>query len=95
MGRERWKDGGRNGTNVMFVPGDVSGQGHWHQDADPRAGPGPVPSLLGAEGARARGESVLQQVPGQDPETAQVSHQPHTTTTPLQTIGFPSFTVSH
>lgn len=73
MGRERRKDGGRYGANVMFVPGNVSGPGHWHQDADTRAGPGPLPSLFSAEGARAGGESVLQQVPGEDPESAQVS----------------------
>lgn len=73
VGRERWKDGGGHGTNVMFVPGDVSGQGHRDQDADPRAGPGAFPSLLSAEGAGAGGEPVLQQVPGQDPEAAQVS----------------------
>lgn len=72
-GRERWKDGGGLGTNVMLVPGNVSGQGHRDQDADPRAGPGAVPGLLGTEGAGAGGEPVLQQVPGQDPEAAQVS----------------------
>ena len=29
-GREQWKDGGGHGTNVMFVPGDASGQDHRH-----------------------------------------------------------------
>ncbi len=72
-GRKRWKDGGGRDTNVMFVSGDVSGQGHRHQDADPWAGPGAVPSLLRAEGTGAGGEPVLQQVPGQDPQAAQVS----------------------
>lgn len=72
-GRKRWKDGGGRGANVMFVPGNVSGQGHRNSDADPRAGPSAVPSLLSAEGAGAGGEPVLQQVPGQDPEAAQVS----------------------
>ncbi|XP_073332466.1 ATP synthase mitochondrial F1 complex assembly factor 1 isoform X1 [Pagrus major] len=57
----------------MFVPGDVSGQGHRHQDVYPRVGTGAVPSLLREEGAGAGGEPVLQQVPGQDPEAAQVS----------------------
>lgn len=57
----------------MFVSGDVGGQGHRHQAADPRPGPGAVPSLLDAEGAGSGGEPVLQQVPGQDPEAAQVS----------------------
>lgn len=73
VGRERWKDGGGRDTNVMFVSGDVGGQGHRHQDADPRPGPGAVPSLLSAQEARSGGESVLQQVRGQDPEAAQVS----------------------
>lgn len=73
VGRERWKDGGGLGSDVLLVPGDVSCQGHGHQDADPRAGPGAVPGLLGAEGSGSGGEPVLQQVPGQDPEAAQVS----------------------
>lgn len=72
VGRERWKDGGGRDTNVMFVSGHVGGQGHRHQDADPRPGPGAVPSLLGAPGAGTGGESVLQQVPGQNPKAAQV-----------------------
>lgn len=72
-GRMRWKDGGGLGTDVMFVPGNVSGSGHRHSHSDPWDGPFTVPSLLGAEGAGTGGEPVLQQVPGQDPEAAQVS----------------------
>lgn len=73
VGRERWKYGGGHGPNVMFVPGNVGGQNHRYSDADPRAGPITVPSLLGSEGAGAGGKPVLQQIPGQDPEAAQVS----------------------
>lgn len=71
--RERWKHGGGFGTNVLHVPGDVSGQSRRHQAADSRPRPAAVPSFLRAEGTGAGGESVLQQIPGQDPETAQVS----------------------
>lgn len=72
MGRERWQDGGGRATNVIFVPGYVSSQGHRHQDADPRVGARAVPSLLNTQGAGSGGEPVLQQVPGKDPEAAQV-----------------------
>lgn len=73
MGTERRKDVGGGASDVLPIPGHVSGQSRRHQDAHPRAGPGAVPSLLGAEGTRTRGEPVLQQVPGEDPEAAQVS----------------------
>lgn len=71
-GRKRWKDGGGHSTDVMFVPRDVSGQGHWHQNAHPRAGPVAISGLLASEGAGTGGEPVLQQVPGQNPEASQV-----------------------
>lgn len=70
--QERQKDGGGHGPDVVFVPRDVGRQGHRHQDADPRAGPVTLSGLLGAEGTGAGGESVLLQVPGEDPEAPQV-----------------------
>lgn len=72
-GRLRWKDGGGLGADVLFVPGNAGGQGHRHSRINPRHGPASVPGLLGAEGAGTGGEPVLRQVPGQDPEAAQVS----------------------
>lgn len=72
VGRGGWQHGGGHGTNVMFIPRDDSGQGHRHSDADSRVGSGAVPSFLSAEGTGAGGEPVLQQVPGEDPEAAQV-----------------------
>lgn len=72
-GRLRWKDGGGRGADVLSVPGNARGPGRRHQDGDTRAGPVAVPSLLGAEAAGAGGEPVLQEVPGKDPEAAQVS----------------------
>lgn len=58
-GRKRWKDGGGHCTDGMFVPRDVSGQGHRYHDADPRDGPIAVPRLLGAEGAGTGRQPVL------------------------------------
>lgn len=72
-GRLRWKNGGGLGADVMFVPGNVSGPGHRHSRINPRDDTASLPGLLGAEGAGTGREPVLQQVPGQDPEAAQVS----------------------
>lgn len=58
---------------MLPVPRPVGGQSLRHQAADPRAAAGTLPSLLGAKRAGAGGEPVLQQIPGQDPEAAQVS----------------------
>lgn len=72
-GRKQWENGSGRGTNVMFVSRDVSSQSHRHSDADPWTGPSAISSILGAEGAGAGGKPVLQQVPEQDREAAQVS----------------------
>lgn len=76
--RERWKHGGGPGPNVMFVSGHVGRQSRRHQADDPRPGSGAVPNLFRAEERPGPGgESVLRQIPGEDPETAQVSPATH------------------
>lgn len=74
VGRGRWKHGRGRAADVLPVSRHVSGQNQRHQASDPRTGPHTVPGLLGAEGSGAAGggEPVLQQIPGQDPEAAQV-----------------------
>lgn len=72
VGRERWKNVGGVAPDVMSVPGHVRGQGRRHQDVDTRTGPGAVPCLFGSEGPGSGGEPVLREIPGQDPEAAQV-----------------------
>lgn len=72
VGRAPWKDVGGAGPDVILVQGHARGQDHRRQDVDPRAGPSAVPSLLCSEGTGSGGEPVLQEVPGPDPEAAQV-----------------------
>lgn len=73
MARERGEDVGGPGADVLLVPGDAGGPGRRAPDVLSRPGPLAPPRLLGAQGAAAGGEPVLQQIPAENPAAAQVS----------------------
>lgn len=55
----RGKDGGGLGTNVMFVPRDVGGQGHRYPAADSRTRAISVQGVFDEERTGAGGKPVL------------------------------------